>query len=180
MVEWNLGSASDVFHSIVSNSSFSTLNEIKFPQLRRSEVQPTVPREIYTLPGVVALLSDDNPETKQNTMGSTSTKPDYDSTTLDLASAVLSRAQTHRTHASDTRFTTGAVKTIHGAGASNKFNNILKAQQVINERRQKKAEAKLCEEDRAVTIAASLWEYDSKLKLVEVSGVPVLRNSSLC
>ncbi|KAG6892467.1 hypothetical protein C0995_003573, partial [Termitomyces sp. Mi166 len=88
----------------------------------------------------------------------------------------MSHAGTHCAQASDTQLHLGPPRTIQTTSSSNKFNNISRAHQINLEHQQKKAEAKLREEEKGVTIIAALWKYDEKAKLVELRpGVHVRR-----
>ncbi|KAG6881952.1 hypothetical protein C0995_016520 [Termitomyces sp. Mi166 len=93
----------------------------------------------------------------------------------------MSHAGTHRAQASDTQLHLGPPRTVQTTSSSNKFNNISRAHQINLEHQQKKAEAKLREEEKGVTIIAALWKYDEKAKLVE-PGVHVRRtkNTKAC
>ncbi|KAG6875309.1 hypothetical protein C0992_004363 [Termitomyces sp. T32_za158] len=102
------------------------------------------------LPGVAHLLTQNDSDVSAD---------NYNNTT-NLASAILSRAGTHRAHASDTRLHAGPPCTIQTTSSSNKFNNLSKARQINLERQQKKYEAKLCKENKGITIIAVLWRYD--------------------
>lgn len=126
--------------------------------------QSHVPREIIILPGVATLLTQDT--TSLNSEGDGEATSSQASA---LVSDIISLAGTHRTQASDTRLHAGRPRTVQTTSSSNKFNNLSRAQQVNLERQQKKAEAKLREENKGITMIAALWQYDKKSKLIEVS-----------
>ncbi|KAG6858675.1 hypothetical protein C0995_014799, partial [Termitomyces sp. Mi166 len=122
--------------------------------------QPHVPREIFLLPGVARLLAHDATLPLES-------EAHHETPALNLVSALMSHAGTHRAQASDTQLHLGPPRTVQTTSSSNKFNNISRAHQINLERQQKKAEAKLREEEKGVTIIAALWKYDEKAKLVE-------------
>jgi len=88
-----------------------------------------------------------------------------------LMLAIISRAQTHRAKASDSRLTVGPLKTTYNSShTGSKFTNLSNANQVTIQWRQKKLEARLREGlNKAMTIVASLWQIDERAKLIEVS-----------
>ncbi|KAG6835988.1 hypothetical protein H0H93_012470 [Arthromyces matolae] len=130
--------------------------------------QPDIPRDILRLRGVAQLLADDS--SAEPTNGSTTS-------TSALASSIISQAATYRAHASDVRLNAGPPRTAaQSTNLGTKFSNLTKARQATAERQQKRAEAKLREEEKGVTVVAVLWQYDDKTKLVEVRpGVHVRR-----
>ncbi|KAF8066734.1 kinase-like domain-containing protein [Lyophyllum atratum] len=129
--------------------------------------QENVPREIFSLPGVLSLISGAVDTEAERTLGELRGNAD-DNDNFNLASAIVSRAAQHRARASDTRLNTGPPKTIRNTSSNNNFNNLTRANELKLERRQKKVEAKLRDEQRGITIIASLWAHDQKSKLVEV------------
>ncbi|KAG6836605.1 hypothetical protein H0H93_006155 [Arthromyces matolae] len=133
--------------------------------------QGNIPLAIACTPGVGTLLA------LQDDIALESTIHVSDSTTTPgLAAAILSRAETHRSQASDVRLHVGPPRTVQTTSSSNPFNNLSKARQLVAERQQKKVEARLQEENKGITVIAVLWIYDEKQKLVEVRpGVHVRR-----
>lgn len=150
--------------------------------------EKAVPCDILQLKGVAHLLFHNTPSVSiPATPRSDGPAAEADEIGV-LASAVLSRAAIHRTDASDTRLTVGPPKTAQNLSSKNKFPNLTKATQLLAERNKKKvsyiyhfhflwrliyllfqAEARLREGEEHVTIVASLWHLDGRLKPTEVS-----------
>ena len=147
---------------IFTMSTFQHCHLLQILIYSSSGKQPAILSEIFLLESVAkALVSFKNQSAEaeqSNTMDS-------------LASVILSHTQTHHAQASKTRFAAGPPKTAQSMSSINKLHNLSRANQVNAEWQQKKAEAKLHDEDKGVTFVASVWKQNYKSKLVEVRSL---------
>jgi hypothetical protein len=128
------------------------------------EKEPQIPRSILSIPGVAALLFE------ENTMG-------MGDGLSEGASAAIISAQHFQAKASDPRLT-NKPSTARGAdGGLNKFKNLGKANQVVAERKSKREEANLIGIGNGIKVSATLWSMEEGHgKMLQVSDVCLFRN----